>query len=115
MKVQASGSLQGREPSPQQLWTQLSPCATGAGGWVSEYSRVHSRSEQATAEGSNTQSSKDEVSKEGEENQGAEWEEEWSMLTSGDPQALSSQEPGPRSFSVPPLGFFPFPLWGIQE
>lgn len=115
MKVQASGSLQGREPSPQQLWTQLSPCATGAGGWASEYSRAHSRSEQATAEGSNTQSSKDEVSKEGEENQGAEWEEEWSMLTSGDQQALSSQEPGPRSFSVPPLGFFPSPLWGTQE
>lgn len=49
MKVQASGSLQGREPSPQQLWTQLSPCAIGAGGWASKYSRVHSRSEQATA------------------------------------------------------------------
>lgn len=113
--MQASGSLQGREPSPQQLWTQLSPCATEAGGWVSEYSRVHSRSEQATAEASNTQSSRDEVSKEGEENQGAEWEEEWSMLTSGDQQALSSQESGPRSFLVPPLGFFPFPPWGTQE
>lgn len=76
---------------------------------------VHSRSEQATAEASNTQGSRDEVSEEGEENRGAEWEEEWSMLTSGEQQALSSLEPGPRSFLVPLLGFFPFPLWGIQE
>lgn len=36
-----------------------------------------------------TQSSRDEVSEEGEETRG-EWEEEWSMLTSGDRQALSS-------------------------
>lgn len=71
MKVQASGSLQGREPSPQQLWTQLSPCAIGAGGWgllsTAWYTVGLSKLQQKLP----TLCSRDEASEEGEENREA--------------------------------------------